>query len=93
MTDAPKPTPPLRLGPRPLPLHLATATATWASSFAGLEMLKSGSPSWNPALAERAEKLRQSLENVESEAFRVTLTGEIQRRMLRFLTGIQTGCC
>jgi len=90
MTDAPKPPPPLRLGPRPLPLHLATATATWASSFAGLEMLKSGSPSWNPALAERAEKLRQSLENVESEAFRVTLTGEIQRRMLRFLTGIQT---
>ena len=90
MTDAPKLTPPLRLGPRPLPLHLATATATWASSFAGLEMLKSGSSSWNPALAKRAAALKESLENVESDAFRAALTGEIQRRMTRFLAGIQT---
>ena len=91
MTDALKPTPPPRprLGPRPLPLQLATATATWTSSFAGLEMLKSSSPSWNPALAERVEALKESLKNVESEAFQTALTGEVQRRMLRFLTGIQ----
>ena len=91
MTDALKPTPPPRprLGPRPLPLHLATATTTWTSSFAGLGMLKDGSPSWNPTLAERVEALKESLENVESEAFRAALTSEVQRRMLRFLTGIQ----
>ena len=93
MMDALQPTPSsrphLRLGPRPLPLHLATATATWASSFAGLEMLKSSSPSWNPALAERVKALKESLKNVESEAFLAALTGEIQRRMLCFLTGIQ----
>ncbi len=91
MTDALKPTPPPRprLGPRPLPLQLATATATWTSSFAGLEMLKSSSPSWNPALAERVEALKENLKNVEREAFQTALTGEVQRRMLRFLTGIQ----
>lgn len=80
--------PPARLGPRPLPLHLAIAGATWLSSPAGLMHLRSGSPAWSNATAERAAALGSQLRQLPAEALDVALGAEIHGRFGRFLDGI-----
>lgn len=79
-----------RLGPRPLPLHLMAAGMTWASSRSALPLWSSGSLPWKGELAERAAKLRQSLNgNADSDAFSAAVEREVAQRIATLLEGIE----
>lgn len=77
-----------RTGPRPLALHLAAHALTVASSHGALSLLKSGSLSWNPRIAEAGAALASSLDGINSEAFQRAVTSETLRRVGSFLDGL-----
>lgn len=60
---------PARQGPRPLPLHLMAHASTLMGSRAALPLLRNGSLPWNPALAAKAQALRQSLDAAGPDAW------------------------
>jgi len=78
-----------RLGPRPILTHLALATGSWIGSAAALPLLKNGSLSWRPELAAAAASLRRDLEGVDPEAFAAAVQAEGQRRVERFIAGVE----
>ena len=79
-----------RLGPRPLPLHQRAAGLTWTSSRSALPLWSKGSLPWKGDLAERAAKLRQSLDNGASlEDVSAAVDAEIARRMASLAEGIE----
>ncbi len=80
---------PPRLGPRPILTHLAIATGSWIGSAAGLPLLRSGSLSWRPELATAAAALRSDLASVDPEAFDAAVRAEGQRRVERFIAGVE----
>lgn len=81
-----------RSGPRPLPLHLMVHASTLASSRGALPLLKNGSLSWKPHLAEAATSLSQSLAAAGPDAFTqldAAIAAESLRRHDAFLNGIE----
>lgn len=78
-----------RLGPRPLALHLGAALTTFMSARAGLTLLKSGSPLWNPGLADRAAGLRAALDGVPAPEIEAAVEREARRRLGAVLSGIE----
>jgi polyhydroxyalkanoate synthase len=78
-----------RLGPRPLLPHLAMATGSWIGSVAALPLLRSGSLSWKPELEAAAAALRRDLAGVDPEGFATAVQAEGQRRLERFLAGVE----
>lgn len=81
--------PGVRLGPRPLLPHLAMATGSWIGSVAALPLLRNGSLSWKPDLEAAAAALRRDLDGVDPEAFAAAVQAEGQRRLERFLAGVE----
>ena len=82
-----------RTGPRPLPLHLMTHASTMMSSRAALPLLKNGSLSWKPHLAEAAASLSESLRSGGADAFsqlEAAIADEAARRHDSFLAGIDS---
>jgi polyhydroxyalkanoate synthase len=89
-TSAPPSSP--RQGPRPLPLHLLTHVSTLTGSRIALPLLKSGSLPWNPALAQKAAELRQSLDAAGPDAWTrldEEVSAESARRHQALLDGIE----
>lgn len=86
---APRPGPGTRIGPRPILHHLGMATASWIGSAATLPLLRSGSPVWRPELAAKAAALRDDLAGVEAEVFARAVQAAGQRRLDRFLAGVE----
>lgn len=80
--------PGMREGPRPLPIHLLNLALTLQTWRAGLPSLKTGSPVWNPPLADRVEALRHDLAGVASEAFADAVEAESRCRHDAVLNGI-----
>lgn len=82
------PAPP-RLGPRPILAHLGIATGSWIGSVAGLPLLRNGSLSWRPELATAAAALQSDLASVDPDAFDAAVRAEGQRRVERFIAGVE----
>lgn len=78
-----------RPGPRPILTHLALATGSWIGSAAALPLLRNGSLSWRPELAAAAASLRHDLDGVDPEAFAAAVQAEGQRRVERFIAGVE----
>ena len=80
---------PGRLGPRPILTHLALATGSWIGSAAGLPLLRNGSLSWRPELAAASASLRRDFDGVDPDAFAAAVQAEGQRRVERFIAGVE----
>jgi polyhydroxyalkanoate synthase len=89
LRDSPAANGPPRLGPRPILTHLGIATGSWIGSVAGLPLLRTGSLSWRPELAAQAAALRSELESVDPDAFDAAVRAEGQRRVERFVAGVE----
>jgi polyhydroxyalkanoate synthase len=85
----PEPGPMRRPGPRPLALHLAASLTPLLTSQAGLALLSSGWPHWNPTLRDRAAALAREVAGAGPAALREALDREARRRIDAILTGIE----
>jgi polyhydroxyalkanoate synthase subunit PhaC len=88
VTGAAPPAPP-RIGPRPLPVHLAAAIASFASSYAALPLLKSGSLDWKPELQVAGRELERNLAAAGLETIAAAVDAELRGRAGLFLQGIE----
>ena len=85
----------MRQGPRPLPAHLAAAAMLFATSNAVSQSLRPGSTDWNPlknppeSLRAKADALAAALREIDPATFEAAVSLEAQRRLEKFLTGVE----